>query len=357
MKIGVPKETADGERRVALVPEVVRKLSGGLSGDAGSAVDVLVQRGAGEGALIPDAAFEDAGAQLVDDAAAALEAEVVVKVAAPTAEETAQLGPGLGADRLSRAADQRRGGQGDRPDRRDELRARGRAPDQPRAVDGRALVAGEHRRLPGGADRRSGAGALLPDADDRGGDDPPGDGARARRRGRGAAGDRDRAPAGRGRPGVRRPGGGQGAGRVTRREVPGVRSGRGPRGRGRLREGADGRAAGAPAGADGRGDRQGRRRDHDRARSRPPGADPGHRGGGQADEARVGDRRPGRRGRRQLRAVGARAERAPPRRQDPRAAERPEHDGRARLAAVRAQHPVAARADDLRRGRDRARLR
>jgi H+-translocating NAD(P) transhydrogenase subunit alpha len=93
MKIGVPKETADGERRVALVPEVVRKLSGGLSGDAGSAVDVLVQRGAGEGALIPDAAFEDAGAQLVDDAAATLETDVVVKVAAPTAEETAHLGP------------------------------------------------------------------------------------------------------------------------------------------------------------------------------------------------------------------------------------------------------------------------
>jgi H+-translocating NAD(P) transhydrogenase subunit alpha len=94
MKIGVPKETAEGERRVALVPEVVRKLSAGLSGDAGSAVDVLVQRGAGEGALIPDAAFEDAGAQLVQEAAAALETDVVVKVAAPTAEETAHLGPG-----------------------------------------------------------------------------------------------------------------------------------------------------------------------------------------------------------------------------------------------------------------------
>jgi NAD(P) transhydrogenase subunit alpha len=93
MRIGVPKETADGERRVALVPEVVRKLSGGLSGDAGSAVDVLVQRGAGDGALIPDGAFEEAGAQLVDDAAATLETDVVVKVAAPTAEETSHLGP------------------------------------------------------------------------------------------------------------------------------------------------------------------------------------------------------------------------------------------------------------------------
>ena len=43
MQIGVPKETAEGERRVALVPEIVRKLSDG------GAVEVLVQRGAGAG--------------------------------------------------------------------------------------------------------------------------------------------------------------------------------------------------------------------------------------------------------------------------------------------------------------------
>jgi NAD(P) transhydrogenase subunit alpha len=85
MRIGVPKETAEGERRVALVPEVVGKLTG-------QDHEVLVQRGAGEGALIPDQAFEDAGAQLVDDAAAALGADVVVKVAAPSAEEVVRLG-------------------------------------------------------------------------------------------------------------------------------------------------------------------------------------------------------------------------------------------------------------------------
>ncbi len=85
MKIGVPKETAAGERRVALVPEVVKKL-------AGQGHQVLVQRGAGEGALIPDSAFAEAGAELVDDAATALGAEVVVKVAAPNPEETARLG-------------------------------------------------------------------------------------------------------------------------------------------------------------------------------------------------------------------------------------------------------------------------
>jgi NAD(P) transhydrogenase subunit alpha len=85
MRIGVPKETAEGERRVALVPEVVGKLTG-------QGHEVLVQRGAGAGALIPDQAFEDAGATLVEDGAAALGADVVVKVAAPSAEEIGRLG-------------------------------------------------------------------------------------------------------------------------------------------------------------------------------------------------------------------------------------------------------------------------
>ena len=58
MRIGVPKETAEGERRVALVPEVVRKLTGGDGG-----LEVIVERGAGAGALIPDALYEEAGAQ------------------------------------------------------------------------------------------------------------------------------------------------------------------------------------------------------------------------------------------------------------------------------------------------------
>lgn len=87
MKIGVPKETAEGERRVALVPEVVRKLTG-----AGHTV--LVQAGAGGEALIPDGQFADAGAQLTEDAAAVFGSEVVVKVAPPSAEEVVRLGGG-----------------------------------------------------------------------------------------------------------------------------------------------------------------------------------------------------------------------------------------------------------------------
>jgi H+-translocating NAD(P) transhydrogenase subunit alpha len=86
MRIGVPKETAEGERRVALVPEVARKLAGADNG-----LEVLVERGAGAGALIPDAQYEEAGAQMVDDPAAVFEADVVVKVAPPSSEEIGRM--------------------------------------------------------------------------------------------------------------------------------------------------------------------------------------------------------------------------------------------------------------------------
>jgi H+-translocating NAD(P) transhydrogenase subunit alpha len=81
MRIGVPKETIDGERRVALVPEVVRKL-------AGKDHKLLVERGAGAGALIPDEQFEEAGAKLVDDV---WDADVIVKVAPPSGDEVGRL--------------------------------------------------------------------------------------------------------------------------------------------------------------------------------------------------------------------------------------------------------------------------
>jgi NAD(P) transhydrogenase subunit alpha len=86
MRIGVPKETTDGERRVAMVPDVVSRLLSSTEG-----LEVLVQRGAGAGALIPDSAYEEAGATMVDDGGQALGADVVVKVAAPNPEETARL--------------------------------------------------------------------------------------------------------------------------------------------------------------------------------------------------------------------------------------------------------------------------
>ena len=91
MQIGVPKESAEGERRVALVPEVVRKLTGG--GEESGGLDVVVERGAGAGALIPDSQYEEAGARMVDDPAAVYESDVVVKVATPSADEIARLRP------------------------------------------------------------------------------------------------------------------------------------------------------------------------------------------------------------------------------------------------------------------------
>jgi NAD(P) transhydrogenase subunit alpha len=93
MRIGVPKEIVRGERRVALVPEVVGKLAR-PAGEGAAALEVVVQRGAGAGALIPDQAYEDAGARLVDDPSDAFGSDIVVKVAAPTLEETAGLGSG-----------------------------------------------------------------------------------------------------------------------------------------------------------------------------------------------------------------------------------------------------------------------
>jgi NAD(P) transhydrogenase subunit alpha len=85
MRIGVPKETAAGEHRVGLVPEVVRAFSG-------DGHEVVVQAGAGEGAMIPDEAFVQAGAVLAADAAEPFGADLVVKVAPPNAEEIARLG-------------------------------------------------------------------------------------------------------------------------------------------------------------------------------------------------------------------------------------------------------------------------
>ena len=87
MRLAVPKETAPSERRVALVPDIVRKLSA-------RGIEVLVERGAGDGALIPDAAFTDAGAQVTDDQAAVWGADVVVTIAPPAPADIARMREG-----------------------------------------------------------------------------------------------------------------------------------------------------------------------------------------------------------------------------------------------------------------------
>jgi NAD(P) transhydrogenase subunit alpha len=81
MKVGVPKETAQGERRVALVPQLVPKLDG---------IDVVVERGAGEAASFTDDAFTEAGAAIGDPWAA----DLVAKVRKPSEDEVGKLRDG-----------------------------------------------------------------------------------------------------------------------------------------------------------------------------------------------------------------------------------------------------------------------
>lgn len=83
--VGVARETAAGERRVALTPETCRKLVA-----AGCAV--RVQPGAGAGAFFADAAYAEAGAELREDAHA--EADLVLCVQPPPAEAIAALKAG-----------------------------------------------------------------------------------------------------------------------------------------------------------------------------------------------------------------------------------------------------------------------
>ena len=80
MNVSVPKETAAGERRVALVPEVVDRL-------AKSGIEVVVEAGAGAGAHQPDSTYESAGATIGDG----FSGDVVAKVAPPSAEEIGRL--------------------------------------------------------------------------------------------------------------------------------------------------------------------------------------------------------------------------------------------------------------------------
>ncbi len=88
IRIAIPTETPPDERRVALVPEGATKL---VKGGA----QVVIQRGAGTRAGFPDAMYEKAGATLAADAAAACkDADVVVRVRRPSAEEVSLLKPG-----------------------------------------------------------------------------------------------------------------------------------------------------------------------------------------------------------------------------------------------------------------------
>jgi len=84
MKAAVVKETAPGESRVALVPEGIGKLTA-------VGIEVLVERGAGDGAWFADAAYAQAGATVVDTAELYQQADLVLTVTKP---DPARLRPG-----------------------------------------------------------------------------------------------------------------------------------------------------------------------------------------------------------------------------------------------------------------------
>jgi len=87
VKVAVVKENAPGERRVALVPDSVRRLS-----QAG--LDVMVEAGAGQAAWFPDSAYAEAGAVIADHADLFAQADILLFVGEPGARDVAKLRAG-----------------------------------------------------------------------------------------------------------------------------------------------------------------------------------------------------------------------------------------------------------------------
>jgi proton-translocating NAD(P)+ transhydrogenase subunit alpha len=87
MKIGVAKERAPNERRVALVPDALKQL-------IAAGAEILVEQGAGDGAAIPDRLYTDAGARIVSRDALYQEADVIARVQKPTDADVESLRAG-----------------------------------------------------------------------------------------------------------------------------------------------------------------------------------------------------------------------------------------------------------------------
>jgi NAD(P) transhydrogenase subunit alpha len=84
LTLGVPRETAPGERRVALIPDTVKRLTG-------NGVTVKVETGAGVAAGHSDDAYIAAGATIVPDAQQVFDSAMVIKVQKPSAAELDML--------------------------------------------------------------------------------------------------------------------------------------------------------------------------------------------------------------------------------------------------------------------------
>src|ERR1700729_2170790 len=182
MKVAVVKESAPGERRVALVPEMIARLRG-------AGLEVLVESGAGDGAWLADSAYAEAGATVTSRAELLADADLIVMVGKPDRELAAALRPGqaiLGL--LSPLADP------------------GAAADaDPDPGHGRAELAGQRGRVQGRPGRGGHVRPFLPHADHRGGHRAAGQGPHPGYRGGRAAGDRNRAAARRRGVRLRRP--------------------------------------------------------------------------------------------------------------------------------------------------------
>src|SRR6476661_6476459 len=218
MRVGIPRETTQGERRVALVPETIGKL-------AAAGFELVVESGAGDAASFPDDAYSEAGATLGDP----WEADGVVKVRKPSPDERERLHSGqLLIAFLEPLSDQAGV---------EALAGRGvtafALESVPRITRAQAMDALSSQATVGGY-----KAALLPDAHHRRRHGAAREGARDRRRSCGAAGDRHGPQARRGDHRFRRPSRRARADREPWRELAGPRRD-GRRGRGRLRARAD----------------------------------------------------------------------------------------------------------------------
>ncbi|OLC78150.1 MAG: NAD(P) transhydrogenase subunit alpha [Gemmatimonadetes bacterium 13_1_40CM_4_69_8] len=87
MRVGVPKEIAANERRVALTPDVAGRLTKG-------GFEIVIERGAGTAAFFPDAAYGAAGVTVTDRASVLTQSDIVVQVQAPSPAELSQYREG-----------------------------------------------------------------------------------------------------------------------------------------------------------------------------------------------------------------------------------------------------------------------
>ena len=230
MRIGVPKETAARERRVAIVPDVVKRLRAAEH-------EVVVEPGAGLTAGAPDAAYEEAGATLGDPWGA----EVVAKVAPPGDDEVGKLGSSTilvgflnplgnpeGLEAIAKT--------GATALAMEKIPRISRAQSMD-ALSSQATVSGYRAVLIAATELQRFFPMFMTAA----GTVPPAQVLVLGAGVAGPAGDRHRAPARRRRHGVRHPERGQGADPVAGREVLRGRGDRRRRGGGRLRPRADAR--------------------------------------------------------------------------------------------------------------------